>query len=138
MYKEERMLYVKVPKEIKEYEEKMIAGLSTRQLLWGLLAIISSVVSYFLFSLIIGSEIASWITIFIGIPLFACGFIDYQGMPMSKFIKVFFNYYSKKQLLLYENECIDMEDNEYEKTFSRKQKRNAAKERKNLREDQDF
>lgn len=132
------MLYVKVPKEIKEYEEKMIAGLSTRQLLWGILAIVCSVASYFLFSFIIGSEIASWITIFIGIPLFACGFIDYQGMPMSKFIKVFFNYYSKKQLLLYDNECMDMEVNNYENKLSRKQKRINAKERKKLKEDQEF
>ena len=130
------MLFVKVPKEIKEYEEKLVLGLSTRQILWGVLAIVSSLISFFGFKFIVGEEFASWITMFIGIPMFACGFLDYQGMPMSKFLKIVWNYYRKKQILTYDNGFPQKEVN-YEKEITKKRRKIARNERKKLVENQE-
>ena len=130
------MLFVKVPKEIKEYEEKLVAGLSLRQMLWGILAIVCSLASYFALTFIVGSELASWVTMLVGMPLFACGFINYQGMPMNKFIKIVIRYYRKKQVLTYDNGFPTKEVN-YDNTLSKKKRKKARKERKKLSECQE-
>lgn len=131
------MLFVKVPKEIKDYEEKLIAGLSTRQICWGLLAVITSLMTFFILKIFVSSGFASYVTMFVGIPLFACGFRDYQEMHMSKFLKIALNYYRKKQILTYDNNYPRKETGIYEKTLTKKQRKIAHKERKKLIESQE-
>lgn len=82
------MLEVKIPKEIKDYKEKLFLNLTVRQsisLVIGMLVI----VPFFLFAVIklkMNSEIVGWLAIIMGVPLFSIGFFNYRGMSMEKFL----------------------------------------------------
>lgn len=132
------MLFVKVPKEIKEYEEKVFLGLSLRQLLWSVLALVLGVVSYFLFSLILGRDLASYLVMLVVIPCFACGWIRVQDMPFDKFFIIMFHYYMRKQILVYENFIgwIETFDSKEVSDVSKKEKRRKRKATKRIQENQ--
>lgn len=125
------MLYVKVPKEIKEYEEKIIAGLSWRNIIWGLLAIVLGMIAFFLFKGILGESITSYIVMALVIPCFACGFLKVQDMSYDRYLMFIWKYYTKKQTLLYENKI----EREEEQNVSKKKKRSK---RKKYKENQEF
>ncbi|MEG0408212.1 MAG: PrgI family protein [Bacilli bacterium] len=100
------MIYVKVPKEIKEYEDKILLGLSIRELGFGgtavLLAISFTVLNTYYLHM--DNQIVSYIIMFICIPLFCCGFIDISGIKFDKYIRIICNFYLRKQKLTYIDE----------------------------------
>ena len=70
---------VKIPKEIREYQETVFFGLSARQFVCSLLAVGAAVVG--------------------AAPFAACGFFKYHGMTAEKFIWAWFKsefLYSKR------------------------------------------
>ncbi|MFB8608294.1 PrgI family protein [Enterococcus casseliflavus] len=81
---------VKIPKEIKDYQEKIIGGLSWRQLLCLLIAFILAIgiglLSVFVFRLSIDD--ASWGIILACMPPMAFGFIRPKGMALEKYLKI--------------------------------------------------
>ena len=77
---------VKVNQEIRNYKEHIFFGLSFRQLLFSILACITSVFAYFLLKDKIGLEAASWVCIFSALPFIIIGYITYNDMPAEKFI----------------------------------------------------
>lgn len=81
---------VKVPKEIKDYQEKIIGGLSWRQLacvaVTGLLAVGLGLLSIFVFHLSIDD--ASWGIIVVCMPPMALGFIRPKGMALEKYLGI--------------------------------------------------
>lgn len=99
------MLYVKVHKEIKEYDEKLFLKLSGRQLLFGLLAISIGVSLYLLcvFVLRMPSSIVSYLVMFISFPIFAIGFLKINGMSFDKYFQKVIQFYYHKQKLVYDN-----------------------------------
>lgn len=76
---------VRVPKEITEYTEKIVFGLSLRQLLCLTIAVVLGVVSYVALTRAVNEEIASYIVIIEALPLFAMGFVKKEGFPFEKY-----------------------------------------------------
>lgn len=79
-------LEVRIPKEITEYTEKIIFGLSGRQLLCLTLALVIGISSYALFTNLFNKEMASYLVIIEALPLFALGFIKKDGFTFEKYL----------------------------------------------------
>lgn len=71
---------VRINKDIRQYTESIVLGLSLRQCFFSVLACIIAVICYFLFIDKLGMEITSWICMLFAAPFAALGFIHYQGM----------------------------------------------------------
>ena len=79
---------VKINREIRNYTESMFFGLSLRQFIFSLLAMIVAVGLYFLLKPIIGLEAVSWVCILGAAPFAAMGFVTYHGLTAEKFLIV--------------------------------------------------
>ena len=71
---------VKINKDIREYTESIVLGLSLRQCFFSVLACIMAVIFYFMFIDKFGMEVTSWLCMLSASPFAALGFIHYQGM----------------------------------------------------------
>lgn len=67
-------LKVKVPIEIEDYKERIILGLSLRQLAWGSLSLICGAVTFLLLKNI-NNDLATYATMLAAVPGFCMGFI---------------------------------------------------------------
>lgn len=81
---------VKINREIRDYHESMFMGLSLRQSVFSLLAILVAVGLYFWLNPILGTEMVSWVCILGAVPFAVLGFVSYHGMPAEKFVWVWF------------------------------------------------
>ena len=79
---------VKINREIRNYTESMFFGLSLRQFIFSLLAMIVAVGLYFMLKPIIGLEAVSWVCILGAAPFAAMGFVTYHGLTAEKFLIV--------------------------------------------------
>ena len=77
---------VKINREIRNYTESMFFGLSMRQFVFSVLAILVAVGLYFLLKPYFGTETVSWMCILGAAPFAALGFITYQGMTAEQFL----------------------------------------------------
>lgn len=96
-----------VPKDIADYEEKIMFGLSLRQLGYGALAIGSGSGFYVLTFVVlkIPQDFCLICTVAIAFGLFALGWAKWQGTrPFSDFLKAFFTFRKLKQTVVYSNE----------------------------------
>lgn len=78
------MLRIPINKEIREYRETMIWGLTLRQSLFSALAIAAAVLSYLYLSPLLGDEATSWVCVLAAAPFALLGFYKYNGMPAEK------------------------------------------------------
>ena len=76
---------VKIPKEIRDYQESIFLGLSARQFIFSCAAVVVAVGMYFVFRKPLGTEVVSWLCILCAAPFAAIGFFRYNGMPFEKF-----------------------------------------------------
>ena len=81
---------VKINREIREYTESMFFGLSLRQFVFSLLAVITAVALYFLLKPVLGLETVSWVCILAAVPFGVMGFIKYNGMTAEQFVAAWF------------------------------------------------
>ena len=79
-------LEIKINREIRNYTESMFFGLSMRQFIFSLLAVIVAVGLYFLLKPYVGTETVSWMCILGAAPFAALGFVTYHGMTAEQFI----------------------------------------------------
>lgn len=95
---------VKVPKEIKDYQEKLMGGMGVRQLVFFVLAVLISVgvTAYCVLVLHMSVDAAGYIVIPLLIPIVAFGWIRKEGMPLEKYGKIILNYYSKTGIRIYQ------------------------------------
>ena len=77
---------VKINREIRDYTESIFFGLSLRQFVFSLAAILVAVGVYFLLKPSLGTETVSWVCILGAAPFAAMGFIRYNGMTAERFI----------------------------------------------------
>lgn len=77
---------VKINKEIRNYTESIVLGLTLRQCFFSVLACFVAVVVYFMFIDVLGLEVTSWSCIVVAIPFAALGFVSYQGMNFEKIL----------------------------------------------------
>ena len=80
------ILEVKINREIRNYTESMSFGLSMRQFIFSVLAILVAVGLYFLLKPHFGTETVSWMCILGAAPFAALGFITYHGMTAEQFL----------------------------------------------------
>ena len=73
-----------MPKEIRDYQESIFFGLSTRQFICSLLAVGVAVGLCFGLRPLIGSEEVGWMCILGAAPFAACGFFKYHGMTAEQ------------------------------------------------------
>ena len=78
---------VKINREIRNYTESMFFGLSMRQFVFSVLAILVAVGLYFLLKPYFGTETVSWMCILGAAPFAALGFITYHGMTAEQFLR---------------------------------------------------
>ena len=76
----------KINKEIRDYTESMLFGMSLRQLVFSALAVIVAVGLFFLLRPVLGTETVSWICILGAAPFAALGFVSYHGMTAEEFL----------------------------------------------------
>ena len=81
---------IKINHEIRNSAESMFFGLSMRQSVFSLLAVIVAVGLYFLFKPYVGTETVSWMCILGAAPFAALGFITYHGMTAEQFLWAWF------------------------------------------------
>lgn len=81
------MIEIRIPKEIRTYKEKLFFGLTLRQLICTAIAVIVNVPLYWFGKDIIGADAASWVVIFIAMPLFLIGYFNFNGMTFEQFVK---------------------------------------------------
>ena len=78
---------VRVPEEIKDYKESIIAGLSIRQLICGAAAFGCGIPTFFLLKNI-NMDLATYATMAVAVPAFCIGFIKKGGYTFEKYIKI--------------------------------------------------
>ena len=81
---------VKINKEIRDYTESMFFGLSLRQSVFSLLALVVAVGIYFILKPYLGIETLSWLCILGASPFAALGFINYHGMTAEQLLWAWF------------------------------------------------
>ena len=72
-------------KEIRDYQESMFWGLSFRQCLFSVLAILAALGIYFLTRKYAGEQVTGWLCVLGAAPFAACGFFRYHGMTAEQF-----------------------------------------------------
>lgn len=77
---------VKINREIRNYTESIFFGLSVRQFVFSLCAVLSAVGAWFLLKPLIGTEAISWVCIVCAAPFAALGFVRYHGLPAEKLL----------------------------------------------------
>ncbi len=77
---------IKINKEIRDYKENIFFGLSLRQFICSILAIVTAVAVYFLLKDLLGEETVSWLCIVVAAPIAAIGFFQYNGMNAEQFL----------------------------------------------------
>ena len=99
---------VSIPKEITEYEEKIMFGLSLRKLVCFTSAVVLGIGSYFLCTKVLGltMDTASYIIIAEAMPLMAFGFIKKDGMPFEKYFALILRHKIGQNKLSYGSELV--------------------------------
>ena len=82
------MISVRIPKEIKEFKEKIAFGLTIRQLISSVIAIGVCVPLYIYGRKFLSDDVISWIVIAVALPCAGIGFIKKNGMPFEKYLIV--------------------------------------------------
>lgn len=77
---------IKINKEIREYTESIVLGLSMRQCFFSAIAIIVAIILYFLLIGHLGTELTSYCCMLGAAPFAALGFITYQGMNAEQIV----------------------------------------------------
>ena len=99
---------VRINKEVRDYQESLFFGLSLRQFLFALLAVLVAVGLYFGLRNVVGSGEIGWICVLAAFPFALCGFFTYNGMTFEKFLLAVIRselLYPRKLVFRAENLC---------------------------------
>lgn len=103
------MIEIRIPKEIKNYREKLFFGLTLRQCICAAAALLICVPLYIFGSKYFSQEIISWIVMIIAAPLMLAGFFRYNDMNFEKFAVEWFYHHFSEQKREYAFEPVFME-----------------------------
>lgn len=79
-----------IPKEIKDFKEKLVFGLAARQLIATILTLFICVPTYIFGRKYLNDDIASWICIIFALPTIGIGFFKKNGMTFEQYMKAIF------------------------------------------------
>ncbi len=82
---------IKIPKEIKEYQETFLFGLTVKKFVSLLFALLICVPLYFFGKNFMPEEMVSWAVMIVGIPILGIGFVTYHNLTFSQMVKRFFD-----------------------------------------------
>lgn len=105
-------LEVRINKEVRDYQESLFFGLSLRQFLFSLLAVLVAVGLYFSLRSVVGNGEIGWICVLAAFPFAMCGFFQYNGMTFEQFILVLI-----RSEFLYPKRLVFKSDNLYTKAL---------------------
>lgn len=77
---------VKVPREVRKYQESVMLGLSFRQFICSAIAVGIAILAYFGLREYLGNEGVSWVCIVVALPIGLIGFLTYHEMTLEHFI----------------------------------------------------
>lgn len=98
-------LRVNIPKDIDEYEKKVLFGITLRQLTWIIAAIVPSVGVVWLCTRLGAQDAGYLLGLFLTAAIFGIGgFRKWHGRPYSDFIQAIFKYYTTSQKLFYQKD----------------------------------
>ena len=97
------MIEIKIPKEITDYKEKFLFGLTVRQFISAVAALAICVPLFIFGKDFLGEDVVGWLIMLIAVPIFAFGFFRYDGMPFEKFL-----------VLLYRQKWLEPQKRVYE------------------------
>ena len=80
------MIAVRIPKDIREYKEKLVFGLNIRQIISIILALSICVPLYIFGKDMYGEETVSWLVIIVAVPITMFGFFKSHGMTFEQYI----------------------------------------------------
>ena len=80
---------MRINKEVRDYQESLFFGLSLRQFLFALLAVIVAVGVYFGLRNVVRSGEIGWICVLAAFPFALGGFFSYNGMTLERFVLAF-------------------------------------------------
>ena len=103
---------VRINKEVRDYQESVFFGLSLRQPIFTLLAVLLAVGVYFSLRGIVGAGEIGWICVLAACPFALGGFFTYNGMTFEKFLFAFI-----RSELLYPKKLVFKSDNLYAKAM---------------------
>lgn len=101
---------MRVNKEVRDYQESLFFGLSLRQSLFSLLAVLVAVGLYFGLRNVVGSGEIGWICVLAAFPFALGGFFTYNGMTFERFLAAVI-----RSELLYPRRLVFKSDNLYVK-----------------------
>ena len=121
------MIQIVIPKDIREYKEKIVLGLTCRQAVTIGLALGIGVPLHLFGKQFINEDILPFIIVLIGVPIVACGFVTVNGMPFELFLKsaiIKFLKFPVKRIYKSDNKWRrDLKDMYPEKTLDKKEKK---------------
>ena len=103
------MIEIRIPKEIKNYREKLFFGLTLRQCICAGISLAICVPLYIWGHHFLPQEAISWIVVFIGAPLLSTGFFRYNDMAFEQFAVEVIHFYASPQKRVYSYEPPFME-----------------------------
>jgi len=87
------MLEVKIPKEIKDYKSKLVYGLTVRQVVAIICALLVGVPLGVFGARYIPQDYLLWLVILSVTPIILWGFITYKGMRFEEYAKVLYKFF---------------------------------------------
>ena len=82
---------IKIPKEIKEYKETFLFGLTVKKFVSLAVALLICVPLYCFGKNFMPEEMVSWAVIIVGAPILGVGFITYHNMTFTQLVRRFFD-----------------------------------------------
>ena len=98
------MIEIRIPKEIKNYREKLFFGLTLRQCICTALALLICVPLYIFGNRFLPQEAVSWAVMVIAVPLMLMGFFCYNDMVFEQFAVEIVRFMFSPQIRIYEYE----------------------------------
>ncbi len=97
------MLNIRLPAEIQAYKSKLIWGLSVRQILSLVAALVICVPVGVLGYGHISNDILPWIIMLLAAPCIAVGFLKFHDLPFEVYARYIWNRYTTPQKRVYQN-----------------------------------
>ena len=116
------LIEVRINKEVRDYQESVFFGLSLRQLVFALLAVLVAVGVYFGLHNIVGTGEIGWMCILAAFPFAMGGFFTYNGMTFEKFLLALI-----RSELLYPQKLVFRSENLYAKVLENSSVKEALK-----------
>jgi hypothetical protein len=103
------MIEIRIPKEIKNYREKLFLGLTLRQCICAGIALVICVPLYIWGNRFLPQEAVSWAVVLVAVPLMLTGFFRYNDMVFEQFALEVINFYASPQKRIFSYEPPFME-----------------------------